>query len=287
MTRYVARDGRLLILNGRFVFSDDPASCICCDDDSSSSSSSSSESSSSESESLSEPFSSSESESLSELFSLSESESLSSSESETSSSSESENRSSNSESSESSDDSSSDAPSSGSESEECPPGGYRLVIDWSFDTAVAGSASTVRNVTTGTGTSATGIIWDYNRSGPGNNFDGTLSFELLGLPRFLTEEDTFDHNLEVTLNAIWDGAPDTLGTFSEIESEQANESLVDGNSPSLTFTSPEIPDFLSGGTATTRLDTAPTGNPPFPPELTVVWSYEPCEAESSLSLIHI
>ena len=281
MTRYVTRDGGLLILDGKFVFSDNPAACICCDDVSSSSSESSSSSSSSESSSSSSSLS--ESESLSESISLSESESLSeslsSSESETSSNSESESRSS--ASSEST--SSSESSSSGSESEECPPGGYRLVIDWSFDTAVAGAVATERNVTTGTGTSATGIIWDYNRSGPGNNLDGTMSFELLGLPKFLTEEDTFDHDLEVTLNAVWIGALNSIGTFSEIESGQASESLIFGNSPSLTLTFPEIPDFLSGGTATTRLDIAPTGNPPFPPELTVMWSYEPCDDSSSLS----
>lgn len=276
MTKFVVDEGEILIYEGRFVFSNDPAACICCEDDSSSSDSSdSSESSSSDSSFSDSSFSDS---------SLSDSSLDSSDDSSIDSSLDSSDNSSDSL-SDSSDDSSLDSSSSDSSdsSNDCPPGYYRLVVESLVDTPIAASiagTNDAREQITDTGTTAT-AHWDYNKSGPGNNFDGDLTMSLQGLPEFLSPEE-FENPIERTVIFSIDWGVETgFQMYSSIEDDEFI--LADGldaeQLPTGSILMAETDSLV--GSAFAELDQNPSSFPPFSPTATFTWSYELCDDSSS------
>ena len=276
MTKFVVDEGEILIYEGRFVFSNDPAACICCEDDSSSSDSSdSSESSSSDSSFSDSSFSDS---------SLSDSSLDSSDDSSIDSSLDSSDNSSDSL-SDSSDDSSLDSSSSDSSdsSNDCPPGYYRLVVESLVDTPIAASiagTNDARTQITGTGPTAS-AHWDYNKSGPGNNFDGDLTMSLQGLPEFLSPEE-FENPIERTVifSIDW-GVVTGFQMYSSIEDNEFI--LADGldaeQLPTGSILMAETDSLV--GTAFAELDQNPSSFPPFSPTATFTWRYELCDELSS------
>lgn len=298
MTRYVARDGGFLILDGRFVFSDDLESCICCDVEDSSSesfsdSSNDSSSDSSDSFELDSVFSSlSESNPQSSIDSLDESssdddqsviinDSITFSEGSNSSDSSDSSSSSSSESESSSDSSSSSSSSSddlfeSSSSDDpfaCEPGEFvlRTVWTWREDVQTNVQRFLMAENVIGVDDLATFRISSH----PGEINEIGFSANLSGLPMtFVDAPPSFTPNVEVSVNAVSGHLIESLRiAYAGIGG--CNE--VDNFSPGVLFASSSLACNVptSGFVLFTIEQDIPTG-PTSTAFLRLDWEYVPC-----------